>query len=576
MSPEPCSTCKAVPTRTPTSADARPARRAGAAAAPSGPRRHGARRRRRDRCSIGGMLAVWILHARAGPRRRAARGCPRASTIPEVPSNVMLIGVWALVRVRPVGGVRGPARRPRAHRPGARPRRPSWRSPSSTPRRTCTTRWSCRSPTAGYAAMFYAITGTMLALFIVGLVFTAVTAFRFLGGRTADREIVAAHALYWYVLAAVFSAVWLSSTSPSEPLTDVHHRLQAPHRRRRPGDRRGDRSTASPRRARSAPIGLISAAARPRVPRRRSTCTPATPTSRRWTPTALDRVGRRRAGRRRRACGRSSPRSAACSSSSGWSRYPVVFIFGIIVLIAAAVEWMVQAWSERASADVGVQRRGPRAHRPPARVPGPRRRRRRHHHLLVQPDHAVPVEGERPGGVRRRSPRSSWSSASSSPSGPTSQRRRDRRRRRHRRRRARRRRRRRGARAASARCTPTRRPATLAADGECGTAEETEADEHASQTVAAKANLAAEITLAEDGTLVANEPRRHRRSGHASSSPRSNPTNVLFRNESDEERRLVLDLGTRPSRRGRRGRSPTARCPTSGARSSSRRAAASS
>ena len=47
----------------------------------------------------------------------------------------------------------------------------------------------------GYAGMFYAITGTMIALFLVGLVFTAVTAFRFLGGRTDDREIVAAHAL---------------------------------------------------------------------------------------------------------------------------------------------------------------------------------------------------------------------------------------------------------------------------------------------------------------------------------------------------------------------------------------------
>ena len=31
--------------------------------------------------------------------------------------------------------------------------------------------------------------------------------------------------------------------------------------------------------------------------------------------------------------------------------YPVVFIFGIIALIASAAEWMVQAWSERASAD---------------------------------------------------------------------------------------------------------------------------------------------------------------------------------------------------------------------------------
>ena len=49
----------------------------------------------------------------------------------------------------------------------------------------------------------------MLALVIIGVVFTAVTAFRVLGGREADTEIVAAHALYWYVLSAVFSALWL-------------------------------------------------------------------------------------------------------------------------------------------------------------------------------------------------------------------------------------------------------------------------------------------------------------------------------------------------------------------------------
>ena len=36
----------------------------------------------------------------------------------------------------------------------------------------------------------------------------------------------------------------------------------------------------------------------------------------------------------------------------GLVTYPVVFVFGILALLAAAVEWMVQAWSERASADV--------------------------------------------------------------------------------------------------------------------------------------------------------------------------------------------------------------------------------
>jgi heme/copper-type cytochrome/quinol oxidase subunit 3 len=59
-----------------------------------------------------------------------------------------------------------------------------------------------------YAAMFYAITGFFMALMIVGLLFTVVTAFRYIGGRTADRELLAAHALYWYAMAVAYSGIW--------------------------------------------------------------------------------------------------------------------------------------------------------------------------------------------------------------------------------------------------------------------------------------------------------------------------------------------------------------------------------
>lgn len=62
-------------------------------------------------------------------------------------------------------------------------------------------------PTA-YNSMFYAITGTFTLLLIIGIGFTAVTAFRYMGGRTSDREIVSAHALYWYFLGALFFALW--------------------------------------------------------------------------------------------------------------------------------------------------------------------------------------------------------------------------------------------------------------------------------------------------------------------------------------------------------------------------------
>jgi heme/copper-type cytochrome/quinol oxidase subunit 3 len=59
-----------------------------------------------------------------------------------------------------------------------------------------------------YQTMFYALTGTFVAFLIAGLVFTFVTAFRFLGGRSRDREIVSAHAMFWYFLGAVYSVLW--------------------------------------------------------------------------------------------------------------------------------------------------------------------------------------------------------------------------------------------------------------------------------------------------------------------------------------------------------------------------------
>ncbi len=59
-----------------------------------------------------------------------------------------------------------------------------------------------------YQTMFYALTGTFVALMIVGLAFTAVAALRYLGGRTSEREIISAHAMYWYFLSAMYVALW--------------------------------------------------------------------------------------------------------------------------------------------------------------------------------------------------------------------------------------------------------------------------------------------------------------------------------------------------------------------------------
>lgn len=86
---------------------------------------------------------------------------------------------------------------------------------------------------------------------------------------------------------------------------------------------------------------------------------------------------------------------------------------------------------------------------------------------------------------------------------------------------------------------PHETPGDLAAVGECGT-EETEADEKASQTVAAKSNVTADVIF--DGSALVAETTGLEGAFDRLTLPRSNPNHIMFRNESDEEARLVFDL----------------------------------
>ena len=225
----------------------------------------------------------------------------------------------------------------------------------------------------------------------------------------------------------------------------------------------------------------------------------------------------------------------------GLVSYPVVFVFGLIVLLATAVEWMVQAWAERASGD-------------------------RSHNADVRGRMAHPLEFPLLGAVGLGIVIYSFSrimlflSKSTGPAVfatiaalillvgfivafmPTV----------------------RGSAiavvallaavglvaggAAAAlegerELHPHETIADLAAAGECDTPDETEADEHASQTVAAKASIAGEVVLGDDDTLTA-APEGVDVDVDTFVVTKSNPTNVRFRNESAEERRLVLDFGT--------------------------------
>jgi cytochrome c oxidase subunit 3 len=156
---------------------------------------------------IGAMLAVWVVQ-----RDRALDGSegtwvPSDVNIPEVPANVMLIGMIGVV-VFAQWAVYAARRGDRVHTGIALGLVGLLALAVINAQAYIWNQIELPIADGGYPGMFYAVTGTMTALLIIGLFFTAVTAFRYLGGRTTDREIVAAHALYWYVLAAAFSAVW--------------------------------------------------------------------------------------------------------------------------------------------------------------------------------------------------------------------------------------------------------------------------------------------------------------------------------------------------------------------------------
>ena len=156
---------------------------------------------------IGALLAVYI-RLRENARDVGESWVPESVTIPQVPSNVMLISFFALVLFAQ-WAVYAARRRDRAHIGLSLGLVGVVGLAIVNAQAYVYNRMALPAADSTYASLFYAVTGTMTALVIVGVVFTAITAFRLLGGRESDQEIVAAHALYWYVMAAAFSAVWL-------------------------------------------------------------------------------------------------------------------------------------------------------------------------------------------------------------------------------------------------------------------------------------------------------------------------------------------------------------------------------
>jgi heme/copper-type cytochrome/quinol oxidase subunit 3 len=156
---------------------------------------------------MGGMLALW-MSMRTDSIATTQSWMPKGVTVPEVATNVMLIaflpicifGQWAVYSAR---------RDDRAHTGLALFLVALLALAVINAQAFVYARMEVPARSGAFNTMFYALTGTFMILMIIGLVFSVVTAFRYLGGRTTDREIVSAHAMYWYFLSAVFVALWL-------------------------------------------------------------------------------------------------------------------------------------------------------------------------------------------------------------------------------------------------------------------------------------------------------------------------------------------------------------------------------
>lgn len=154
---------------------------------------------------IGGMLAVWVKLRQevvdAGER------FPVDYIITEVASNVMLMTIFALCLFAQWAAYAG-KRADRAHTVLALGIVGLMAVAFINAQAFVWHTMGVPIQADYYGALFYAVTGTMTVLVVLGLIFTVVAVFRTLGGRVGDTEILSAHALYWYFAAAAYSAVW--------------------------------------------------------------------------------------------------------------------------------------------------------------------------------------------------------------------------------------------------------------------------------------------------------------------------------------------------------------------------------
>ena len=153
----------------------------------------------------GGMLAVWS-EQRTNFVESDGTWLPSGAVVPEVPANIMLIAFIGICTFAQ-WAVWAAKRNDRGHAAFAFLTTALTAIMVINAQAFIYAEMGLGIGDGAYASMFYAVTGMFMALMIIGVIFSAVAAFGFIGGRS-DSEIVIAHAIYWYTMSVVFAAVW--------------------------------------------------------------------------------------------------------------------------------------------------------------------------------------------------------------------------------------------------------------------------------------------------------------------------------------------------------------------------------
>lgn len=161
---------------------------------------------------IGGQLAVWWRFREASPLREGSDGLvkawlPENVTIPGVPTNIMLVTMFVLCLMAQYA-VYAAKRADRTNTALGLGIVMVMGLAVLNAQVFVYTQIELPIAEGAYASLFYAVTGTFVALLLGALAFTMVTAFRYLAGRTSDTEIVSSLALFWYILTGIYTAVW--------------------------------------------------------------------------------------------------------------------------------------------------------------------------------------------------------------------------------------------------------------------------------------------------------------------------------------------------------------------------------